>query len=303
MNPMVWVNGHLGAPTDATVSATDRGVLLGEGVYETCGVMAGTPFALQRHLDRLRRSADLVGLSVPWADDGLRSIVTDVLDAAQEPSDTACPPAPQGGARPFPVVTGRLRLTVTGGDGPLGPDNREPALPTLLVMAGPTHKWATTSRVVIGPWRINERAPSVGVKATSHLDGVLALRSAQAAGADEALMANTTGALCEGTGSNVFLVVDGELSTPSLATGCLGGITRQLVCELLAAEGTPVVERDDLSIDDLRRATEVFLTSSTRNVHPVESVDGTRPSAPVPGPTTRRAAEALASLQSRDLDP
>lgn len=303
MIPAVWVNGHRVAPTSAAVSATDRGVLLGEGVYETCGVMGGTPFALRRHLDRLRRSADLIGLPVPWTDDGLRSIVTDVLAAARERSDPDGSSEPPGGARPFPVVTGRLRITVTGGDGPLGPDNRVPSTPSLLVMAGPTHRWSATSKVVIGPWRINERAPSVGVKATSHLDGVLALRNAQAAGADEALMANTAGALCEGTGSNVFLVVDGELSTPSLATGCLGGITRRLVCELLAAEGTPVVERDDLSIDDLRRAPEVFLTSSTRNVHPVESVDGTRPSATIPGPETRRAAEVFSALQSSDLDP
>jgi branched-chain amino acid aminotransferase len=103
------------------------------------------------------------------------------------------------------------------------------------------------------------------------------------------------GALCEGTGTNVFVVRGGRLATPSLATGCLAGITRELVLELVDAE-----ESSSLTLDDLRVADEVFLTSSTRDVHPVEAVDG----APIrTGPVTAAASDALTALRAKDMDP
>ena len=123
------------------------------------------------------------------------------------------------------------------------------------------------------------------------------LERARRRGADEAVRANTIGALCEGTGSNVFLVVDGSLCTPALTTGCLPGVTRALVCELV-----PVTERDDLTFDHLRRAPEAFLTSSTRDVHPIVSVDSVALGR-VPGPLTAAAAAAFGELVITNLDP
>ena len=114
---------------------------------------------------------------------------------------------------------------------------------------------------------------------------------------DEAVLADTSGALAEGTGSNVFVVVDGVLVTPSLATGCLPGITRGLVYELV-----PVVERDDLTLDDLRQAGEAFLTSSTRDVQPIASVDGVGLRS-APGPVTAEVRASFAALQSSTSDP
>ncbi|MBX3287235.1 MAG: aminotransferase class IV family protein [Actinobacteria bacterium] len=274
----------MAVPADeARVPALDRGLLLGEGVYETLKVVAGTPFALTRHLARLRRSAAVVGLEVPWDDGALRTACEAVVAAAR-------------GGGGWPGDLGRLRLTVTGGAAPLGP-GAVAASPALVVAAGPGTAWAGPARLATVPWTRNPDRPSRGAKVTSALDDVLALAEARRRDADEAVLATPAGVLAEGTGSNVFVVLDGVLSTPSLATGCLPGVTRELVCELV-----PVVPRDDLTLADLRRADEAFVTSSTRDVQPVASVDGVAlPS--VPGPATEAVVAAFGSLQGSASDP
>jgi len=139
-----------------------------------------------------------------------------------------------------------------------------------------------------------------GLKTTSYAENVVALAHALAHGAGEALLTNTRGELCEGTGSNVFLGLDGELVTPPLSSGCLAGITRELLLEWSASAGTPVAERP-LTLDDLRSADEVFITSSTRDVQPVARVDdrGLR----APGPLTTRAAALFRECAAADVDP
>lgn len=298
MSAWTWIGGQVLPADEAVVSVLDRGLLLGEGVYETCSVIDGQAFALTRHLQRLRRSAAIVGLDVPGTDDDLRAACSSVLHALVDPSAERSEHAEVEGAADR-AVTGRrdrVRITVTGGSGPLGPD-RGPAEPMLWITAGPTSPWAPTARVVGSPWPIEHRRPTVGAKTTARVDLGLALVDARRRGADEAVLTNSAGMLCEGTGSNVFLVLDGELHTPSLASGCLAGVTRDLVGTLVA-----VVERDDLTMEDLRRAPEAFLTSSTRDVHPISTVDD-RPLHPVPGPVSRQAAAALRSLQARSMDP
>lgn len=285
MNTWVWVDGAVVPAGAAQVSALDRGLLLGEGVYETTKVVGGTPFALTRHLERLRRSAAVVGLSVPWRDEVLRAACAEVVAAAR---------AGQGSG--WPGDLGRLRITVTGGAAPLGPGAGSDR-PSLVVAAGPGTAWPRASVVATVSWRRNPDRPTRGAKVTSALDDVLALAAARRLGADEAVLADTSGALAEGTGSNVFVVVDGALATPSLATGCLPGITRALVCELV-----PVVERDDLTLDHLRQADEAFLTSSTRDVQPIVSVDGVDLRR-APGPVTSAVLASFAALQSSTSDP
>ena len=282
MSTWVWADGRLSPAGDATVAALDHGLTVGDGVFETCKVVERTPFAMTRHLDRLRRSAGIIGLRLPWDDAMVRAACDEAIAAAAED-----PANPEG--------IGRLRITVTGGPGPLGSD-RSDVPPTLVIAAGPGGAWPATTSAATVPWTRNERSAVAGAKTTSYAENVVALAEAHRRGASEALLENTTGALSEGTGSNVFLVVDGVLCTPSLATGCLAGITRALVCELVE-----VVERDDLTFADLHRASEAFLTSSTRDVHPIHAVDGSTLAAP--GPKTQAAAEAFAALQARTLDP
>lgn len=273
----VWLNGKMLEPAQATVSVLDHGLTVGDGVFETMKVVGGVPFARRRHLRRLHRSASLLGLTVDVSDDELIEATTAVCAA--------------GG----PTVA-RLRITVTGGLGPLG-SGRDGGPATVVVVAGPGDAWPATTTVATVPWVRNERSAVTGVKSTSYAENVRALAVAHAAGASEAIMANTVGVLCEGTGSNVFVARNGELLTPSLASGCLAGITRELVLEL--GHGREV---DDLTIEDLARADEAFLTSSTRDVHPIAAMDG-RPLGAAPGPRTEAAARAFADLEARTLDP
>jgi branched-chain amino acid aminotransferase len=283
MSTWVWVDGNLSPAAEARVAALDHGLTVGDGVFETCKVVDGTPFALTRHLARLSRSADIIGLRLPWADDHVRAACDEAIGSAAADAANA--------------TTGvqRLRITVTGGPGPLGSD-RGDVPPTLVVAAGPGNAWPATTAVVTVPWARNERSAAVGAKTTSYAENVVALAEAHRHGASEALLANTAGILAEGTGSNVFLEVDGLLCTPSLASGCLAGVTRALVCERV-----DVVERDDLTFEDLARTSEAFLTSSTRDVHPIDAIDG-RPLT-APGPLTAAAAAAFAQLQAETLDP
>ncbi|WP_419917519.1 aminotransferase class IV [Candidatus Poriferisocius sp.] len=275
-NPrIVWFNGSLLAEDQVRISPFDHGWLVGDAVFETLTIVRGMPFAARRHLERLNRSAEPLGIAVP--DTGtLREAMISVATA--------------NGLR-----EGRLRITVSSGTGPLGSD-RGTGPPTVTVAAGEQTPWPLTTAVATVDWTINERGPLAGLKTVSYGANVRALASAKAVGAGEAVLANTRGMLCEGTGSNVFLVHQGRLITPSLASGCLAGITRQLVMELTGAT------EQDVPIGMLASAGEAFLTSTTRDVQGIHAVDG-HPMAPAPGPITIAAAQAFAELKAGNLDP
>jgi branched-chain amino acid aminotransferase len=249
----IWMDGKVVEGTDALVPVLDHGFTVGDGVFETCGVRDGQAFALTRHLGRLRRSADILGLVCP-SEDQLRRAVAQVLDESE------------------PTSHGRLRITLTGGVGPLG-SGRGEAEPTLVIALSAARQWADPIAVVTVPWTRNQDSAVAGAKTTSYAENVVALAYARRHGADEALLCNTRGELCEGTGSNVFLVLGGRLCTPPLSSGCLGGITRELMVEWAAAEGDPVVE-EPLTPEDLTAAEDVLLASSTRNVQHVSVLDG-----------------------------
>lgn len=266
--PPIWVNGSLVAAGDASVPALDHGITVGDGVFETLRVYAGIPFAVDRHLDRLERSAAGLGLSLPERD-FLAQALHEVVAASG-------------------IDEARVRLTVTAGDGPLG-SGRHDGDCTVVAAVATLEPAAEVTDVITVPWVRNERSPLVGLKTTSYAENVVALARAKQAGASEALFANTRDELCEGTGTNVFVVIAGELLTPPLSSGCLAGITRELVLEC-----TDAVERD-LPFTVLQEAEEIFLTSSTREVQAVAHVDG-HPVPTAPGPVTRATAEAFRSL-------
>jgi len=273
-----WLDGEVVDLERARVSVLDHGITVGDGVFETAKVVDGVPFALTRHLQRLAVSAAGLGL-VPPSDVDLRGAVAATLEAN---ADVLAEPA-------------RLRITLTGGPGPLGSERGE-AGPTLVVALAAMRAWAPTAKAVVVPWTRNERAATAGLKTTSYAENVVALARAKAAGGTEALLANTAGDLCEGTGSNVFVVLDGQLVTPPLSSGCLAGVTRSLVLEWTGA-----VERD-LQMSVLQEASEVFLTSSTRDVQGLHAVDD-RELAGAPGPVTAETARAFAARAAADVDP
>ena len=269
-----WVDGEIVAAGVAAVSPVDHAIIVGDGVFETLKVVDGVPFALTRHLGRLKRSAD--GLGLPEPDDGLvRKAVAETLAADRE--------------------AGRLRITWSSGPGPLGAD-RGGGPGTLLVASSPGTVWPETVRVHLCEWTRNERGALTGLKTTSYAENVRALEAAHQREASEALLTNTQGRLCEGAGTNVFLVVDRQLVTPPLSSGCLAGITRELVLEL-----TEVVERE-IEPGEFAVASEAFLTSSTREVGAISAVDDTvLPAAP--GPVTAELTAAFAALVATNPDP
>ncbi len=279
MTTTVWVDGEVAEAGKASVDALDHGITVGDGVFETCKITAGRPFALSRHLRRLRRSAGVLGLECP-PEDAVRTAVEATLGAAGE------------------IELGRLRITVTGGPGPLGSERVEGAA-TLIVAAAPARPWPDVVAVATVPWTRNETSAVAGAKTTSYAENVVALRAARARGGHEALLANTRGMLCEGTGSNVLLALDGVLVTPPLSSGCLAGITRELLLEWAAGEGLPIEERD-VPVAALARAQEVLLTSSTRDVQPVSVLDGRRLGG---GELGRAAAELFSRRAALTVDP
>lgn len=270
-----WLNGGLLEDSEAPVlPVTDHGFTVGDGVFETVKVVAGEPFALTRHLDRLQASA--AGLGLPALDlDEVRRGVAAVL-------------------APEHLALGRLRITVTAGPGPLG-SGRGEGEPTVVVVAVRMEPGESSTAVVTVPWVRNERSAVAGLKTTSYAENVVALAKAREQGASEAIFGNTRGLLCEGTGSNVFYVVDGELRTPTLASGCLAGITRALLLEW-----TDAAEVDE-PLDVLQRADEVFLASTTRDAQAVHRIDGR--TLAVPGPVTRQVQAIWATREAENPDP
>ena len=186
-----------------------------------------------------------------------------------------------------------LRITLTAGPAPLG-SGRGSHAPTLVVVAVPMQASLATTSIVTVPWPRNEHSAIAGLKTTSYAENVVALAHAKERGATEAIFANTAGHLCEGTGSNVFYVVAGELRTPTLASGCLAGVTRALVLDWCGAREI------DGPIAVAEAADEVFLVSTTRDVQPVTRW-GAR-DLPV-GPVTRAAAETWAARELEHLVP
>jgi branched-chain amino acid aminotransferase len=251
--------------------------LVGDGVFEAIKVRDGVPFALTRHLRRLAASAG--GLGIQFEADEVRAAIDSILSASS-PMDPEC----------------WLRLTVTGGSAPMG-SGGVGATPTIIAAVAPMARWSPTANVVVAPWTRNAGGPTAGLKTISYADNVIALRHAHQRGADEAIFANTDGRLCEGTGSNVVVAIGGRLLTPPLRSGCLAGVTRELLLEWL-----PELEEADLPLSALAKADEAFLTSTSRDVHPIASVDGALlPS--VPGPLTTRAMEVFAARASKHHDP
>jgi branched-chain amino acid aminotransferase len=283
MTTTISIDGVVRDAASAHVSAVDHGLTVGDGVFETCKVTHGRPFALTRHLSRLARSAAALGLTLP-DDCELRAAVADTLAAHERVA---------GG-----LAFGRLRITVTGGPGPLGSD-RAPGARTLVVAVSPAVPWPSRIAVATVPWVRNERSAIAGAKTTSYAENVVALAEAHRRGAHEALFANTQGELCEGTGSNVAVAVDGVLVTPPLTSGCLAGVTRELLLEWAGKEGLPVEERP-LPISVLETAHDVVLTSTTRDVQPVTVLDGREIGG---GELGRAAAELFARRAAEDVDP
>jgi branched-chain amino acid aminotransferase len=272
---VAWVDGRIVAGEPA-IRADDRG-LWGDGVFEALKVVDGVPFALRRHLDRLVASAGPIGLTFDI--DAVRAAIDGVLARAAR----------------FPSPSW-LRVTVTAGPAKMAAGDR-PTSPTIIAAVAPMVAWRPVTDVVVLPWRRNEHGALTGLKTISYLENGVGLRYARDRQAEEGIFANTAGDLCEGTGTNVFVVHDGRLVTPPLSAGCLAGVTRALLLEWL-----PDIVEEDLPVDVLAECEEAFVTSTSRDVHPIATIDG-RSLGGAPGPLTERAMTVFAERAAANPDP
>lgn len=233
----------------------DRGLTLGDGLFETLLAKDGRLAAPDPHLARLAAGCDALGLPTP---DPVRAL--DVMARALDEAGLN-----QGRAA--------VRLTLTAGSGGRGLDRPQRLAPRMFATAAPSPRPATPARLALAQVRRNAASPASRLKTLAYLDNVLARREAQAAGADEALMLNTDGELACAAAANLFWIREGRLHTPALECGVLAGIMRAAVIAEAGRLGVEVVE-DRAGAEVLAAADAVFLTNSLIGVRPAASLDG-----------------------------
>jgi branched-chain amino acid aminotransferase len=289
MSIRVHINGKVCLPEEARISVFDRGFLYGDSVYETIGTAYGRLFAARDHLVRLERSAQRIGMRVPPRADIERAIAETVAAAGNPES--------------------RVRVILTRGAGKLDLDPASIDDTQLVVivypLGAPTPEMYDkgVSVAVVSVARNHPRAIDPAVKSGNYLNNVLALGEARRrTGAYEAILCcSADGSVAEGSTSNVFVVIGGEVLTPPPEVGLLDGITRAKVVELCRANQIPFAERR-ISPDELRGADEAFITSATRGVLAVTQVDQSPVGAGVPGPVTRRLMALYDELARRGVE-
>jgi len=267
---IVWFNGMLMPDDEVALSPFDLGVANGLGVFETLIAYQGKTPTFENHYARLKISAAVMDLAVPVAAE-LTDAIQGVIKANGLEGERA-----------------RVRITLGTGSQPLAnPDSSCDIQDYIIVTAVPQPEPASMAELVLVPMCCNEQSAITGIKSTSYANHLLAYRYARKAGADEAVMMNTAGKLCECSMSNLFLVKGGKVLTPPLASGCLPGVTRAIVIHICENLGIPL-EEENLTEDQLFTSDEMFITSSGRGVQSAKMVDT---SMSCSGPITQRIAE------------
>ena len=251
------VDGEIVDLAEAMVPVTDRGFLFGDSVFETMRSYGGRCFRLGDHLERLARSAAAIRMDLPLGRHDLKRRIDATLEAAGERAAA-------------------VRLMVTRGSGPIEPDPSLASHPRVIVIVRPRprHPERSYSEGVAAILvRTVMSATGKHAKTGNYLASVLAMKEARDAGAFEGILCNTEGSVTEAASSNVFAAMRGTLRTPPASDGLLAGITRQVILELCVGQGI-ACEEATLSPEDLRRADEVLITSSLKEVMPVTRLDG-----------------------------
>jgi branched-chain amino acid aminotransferase len=285
MGVFASINGHIAPPQEARISVFDNGFTFGDSVYETLRTYGGRPFALGRHLARLRASAERLGIAIPLPDDQLAGWLAELLARGANPESY-------------------IRFIVSRGVGDISYRFERVQGPTVVMVVKPYEPLPDAcysegiAVVISGVRRNSPQALDPAIKSCNLLNNYLAVREAQARGAVEALMLNEQGEIAEGASSNVFVVKDGTVMTPPLSAGILPGITREVILGLARPLGIPMREWT-LRVPDLLDADEAFITSTLKEAAPIRLV-GDRPlGAGRPGPLTLRILAAFRDYARR----
>ncbi|MCX7911480.1 MAG: aminotransferase class IV [Dehalococcoidales bacterium] len=290
MEETVYLNGELLPRARAFLSINDYGFLYGFGLYETMRARNGKVFLLERHLARLMKSAKVIGLADRLKGVDFGTVCQRVLAANG-------------------LTEARLRITVSGGEGEDPPWKGEGGRPTLLVTARPyvppaPEKYERGYRLGIATVRRCTQSVIDGMKTIDHLASVMARMEAASRGLDEALLLNDDGFIAEGGGCNIFFVRDSRLVTPSLGSGILPGVTRELVIELARGLGITATE-GTVGIGVIRKCQEAFVTNAVMGIMPVTEVrDAGGNSVTIgegkPGEITRRLMQAYSERLEKE---
>ena len=273
---MVNVNGRISDERDAVISVFDHGFLYGEGIYETLRTYNNRPFLYDRHMRRLRNSAGMMALDIPFSDDQMASQIRDTTAAAN-----------LDGAEAY------IRVLVTRGVGELTYDIKATPTPSVVIIVKPLVEPSEETYeqgvkvALVDVVRNHPASVNPMIKSNNLLNQALAGQEAIRRGAFEGVMRNYRGELTECTTANLFVVRDGVALTPPLESGLLPGITREFLFEVGRDVGVDVREKV-LRDDDLFSAEEAFLTSTTREAVPIVKVDDRTIGTGKPGPVTKR---------------
>jgi branched-chain amino acid aminotransferase len=285
MGVFASINGQLAPPAEARVSVFDNGFTFGDSVYETLRTYGGRPFALGRHLARLRASAGKLGIAIPQPDEQLAGWLDALLARGANPESY-------------------IRFIVSRGVGDISYRFERVVGPTVVMVVKPYEPLPDAcfsegiAVVISGVRRNSPRALDPAIKSCNLLNNYLAVREAFAKGALEALMLNEAGELAEGASSNLFVVKDGRVATPPLSAGILAGITREVILELARPLSIPIGEQS-LRVPDLLEAEEAFVTSTLKEAAPIRLVDDRPLGSGRPGPVTLRLLAAFREYAPR----
>jgi branched-chain amino acid aminotransferase len=281
MSATVNVNGRISGDRDAVISVFDHGFLYGEGIYETMRTYHGRVFLYDRHMRRLRNSARMIVLDIPFTDEELSGQIRETMAAAS-----------LNGAEAY------IRVLVTRGVGDLTYDPEATPRPSIVTIVKPhvdppAEAYEKGVRaVIVDVVRNHPDTVNPMIKSNNLLNSALAMQEAIRRGGFEGIMRNYRGELSECTTSNLFIVRNGAALTPPLSAGLLPGITREFLFDVGKDVGVDVRE-EVLRDEDLFGADEAFLTSTTREALPIVTVDDTTIGDGKPGPVTKRLLEGF----------
>jgi branched-chain amino acid aminotransferase len=283
----VFLNGRIFDEGEALIPTNDRGVLFGDGIFETIRAYKGKPFRIDRHLERLRAGCRELKIAGIPPDEELKRAIS--------------------GLYRLNVVSGDayVRITVTGGPFDGSRTLERSGSPAVYIVVKPFEGYPQRyyergMRVIISSIRTNESSPLSRLKSNNYMDNILAKQEAADRGADDALMLNSNGYLAEGTSSNLFMIRRGKAETPGIECGLLPGITREVVLEICEEYGV-ACETGLFEPSDLLEADEAFLTVSTGEIVPIGEVEGSPIGFRCPGPLSLRLADAYRRLVKKEL--
>lgn len=246
---IIYVNGKFSSIDEARVSPIDRGITLGDGLFETVVVRSGKIKDIDAHLARLKKGAGILGIKIPLSDDEIVAVMQELLNKNK-------------------MQDARIRLTLTRGEAPHGLVANDIDKPTLIMRVSELVELPSPVRAIVSKHaRRNEHSVLLECKGVNYLEGIMAMKEAKEQGANEAIILNMAGRVAEMTICNIFAVVGDKIYTPPVSEGALPGVMRAKVIKEFSVDEKP------LDVDELLNADEVFVTSSS-GARPVVEIEG-----------------------------